>query len=74
MIVAKGCGFLTVRDVQVNVHSVPFTAIDDFTLVFPASHEPIMLDDAGDDLPLGEVDILRIQPDQVQGFITYTRQ
>lgn len=69
VVTAKGCGFLGVADVQVNVTSVAFKAIDDYTLVFLASRDPI----EGPDLPLGEVDIIRKQPDQVQTFITYTK-
>lgn len=67
LVVAKGCGFLTVRDVQVDVVSVPFRALDDTTLVFAASRNPI---EPGP-LPLGEVDILRTPPEQVQGFLKY---
>lgn len=67
LVVAKGCGFLTVHDVQVDVVSVPFRALDDTTLVFAASRNPI---EPGP-VPLGEVDILRTPPEQVQGFLKY---
>jgi len=68
LIVAKGCGFEGVRDVQVNVTSVPFEVLNNTTMVFLAALEPLDLDN----LPLGEVDIIRVQPDQVQTFITYS--
>lgn len=34
VIVLHGCGFNAVRDVEVNVMSVPFTVIDDETIAF----------------------------------------
>ncbi len=71
IVVARGCGFLGVRDVEVNVGSVPFRAIDDHTLVFLAAAAP--LDTSVFEYPMTvQVDILRIQPDQVQTFFTWT--
>lgn len=63
----RGCGFLGVRDVEVNVTSVDFTIVDDETIVFRAWSPDFPLE-----LPYSaEVDIIRKQPDQAQTWLTY---
>ncbi len=72
LVIARGCGFLGVKDVQVNVTSVPFLAVDDKTLVFAGAREP--LDTSTMTFPYrAEIDIIRTQLDQVQTFFTYTK-
>lgn len=62
----RGCAFVGVQDVQVNVTSVSFIVLDDTTLVFRSS-------DVGmPPVPYrAEVDIIKRQPDQTQTFLTY---
>ncbi len=72
LITLRGCGFTGVRDVEVNVYSVPFRVLDDRTLVFLAAREPL---DASGEYPLQvQVDVIKNQPEQTQTFLTYTRQ
>jgi hypothetical protein len=66
-ILAIGCGFTGVTDVEVNVTSVEFGVIDDRHIVFK-SWVP--------EFPLERpykayVDIIKHQPDQVQTFLIY---
>lgn len=69
LVTMRGCGFLGVRDVQVNVYSVPYRIVDDFTIVFTTWTPEDFVE-----LPYSAaVDVIRIQPDQVQAFLTYTK-
>lgn len=67
LVTMRGCGFVGVRDVEINVTSVAFVVVDDSTIVFPAP----TLDDFVE-LPFdAPVDVIRRQPDQVQARLTY---
>lgn len=67
LVTMSGCGFLGVRDVEVNVQSVPFSIVDDHTIVFRA-----WVPDEGTVFPFSaEIDIIRKQPDQVQTWLVY---
>lgn len=68
LVVARGSGFLRVRDVEVSVVSVPFTIVDDTRIDFYAPAREV----APGDLPYrAEVDIIVKPADQVQTWITY---
>lgn len=69
VVLAHGCGFTNVLDVEVSVASVPFRVLNDSTLVFLAAQEPYAV--GSFTLPYrAEVDIIKSQPNQVQTWIT----
>ncbi len=73
----KGCGFIGVRDVQVNVQSVPFTVVDDTTIVaalcsFSRADYPTLSAAASPNVTVVvQADIIKRQPDQVQIALTF---
>lgn len=72
IIFAYGCGFKGMRDVQVNVQSVRFEVYSDTGLGFVV---PAVDIETTPELPhTVQVDFIKVQPDQVQGSITYDFQ
>lgn len=72
----RGCGFDGVKDVEVNVYSVPFRVISNdaiaFTLPSREFNREAFVSDAEFNLPYrAQVDVIKIQPDQAQTFITF---
>ena len=70
LVTLKGCNFLPVRDVEVNVYSVPFVVVDDRTIVFRAPPASELGLEEPPAFPV-QVDVIAKQPNQSQAGLTY---